>query len=68
MGEDILLEARTISVVSSIDFYTHGRPGSPPIKMGEVLEKIKQDRGIRYDSDVVDACVKVIKEKGFEFE
>lgn len=67
-GEDILLEARIISVASSIDSYTQGRPGSLPIKMDDALEKIKQERGICYDSDVVDACMKVIKEKGFEFE
>jgi len=29
---------------------------------------LTQRKGIHFDSDVVDACIKVIKEKGFEFE
>ncbi len=64
-GEDILLEARIIKVASTMDNFIYGRPNRPPIKVDEALEKIKQNSGIRYDSDVVDACWKVIKEKGF---
>jgi putative two-component system response regulator len=66
--EDIILEARIISVASTFDCYVHGRPNMPPISKDDALEKLTQRKGIHFDSDVVDACIKVIKEKGFEFE
>ena len=66
--EDIILEARIISVASTFDCYVHGRPNMPPISKDDALEKLTRRKGIHFDSDVVDACIKVIKEKGFEFE
>jgi response regulator RpfG family c-di-GMP phosphodiesterase len=36
--------------------------------MGEALEEISQNRGVLYDPEVVDACLKLFKEKRFEFE
>lgn len=67
-GEDILLEARIICVASAIDNYVYGRPNSPPLTVDMALEEISKDKGVRYDSTVVDACLMVIKEKRFEFE
>jgi response regulator RpfG family c-di-GMP phosphodiesterase len=31
------------------------------------LEEISKNRGILYDPDVVDACLKLLKEKDFKF-
>ncbi len=35
---------------------------------GLSLEEIKQNRGTLYDSEVVDACVRLFTEKGFTFD
>jgi HD-GYP domain-containing protein (c-di-GMP phosphodiesterase class II) len=32
------------------------------------LKEIVDNKGILYDPQVVDACVKLFREKGFEFE
>jgi len=32
----------------------------------KALKEIEENRGILYDPDVVDACVKLFKERGFE--
>ncbi len=66
--EDILLEAKIVSVASFVDCYVKGRPNMPPISMDEALGKLTQRKGIHFDSDAVDACVKVIKEGGFVLE
>jgi len=33
-----------------------------------ILEEISKNKGILYDPEVVDACWKLFKEKGFKFE
>jgi response regulator RpfG family c-di-GMP phosphodiesterase len=33
----------------------------------EALDEISQNRGILFDPEVVDACLKVFKEKAFKF-
>jgi len=34
----------------------------------EALEEISQNRGILYDTEVVDACLRLFKESDFKFE
>jgi len=34
----------------------------------ETLEEISKNKGILYDPEVVDACLKLFKKKGFKFE
>jgi response regulator RpfG family c-di-GMP phosphodiesterase len=36
--------------------------------LDEALEEISQNRGILYDPEVVDACLKLFTEKGFTFQ
>jgi len=43
------------------------RPYRPALGIGKALEEISRNKGIKYDADVVDACLRVF-EKGFEFE
>jgi hypothetical protein len=31
------------------------------------IEEISQNRGVLYDADVVDACMKLLQEKDFQF-
>jgi HD-GYP domain-containing protein (c-di-GMP phosphodiesterase class II) len=44
------------------------RPYRPAQGIGKALEEIIQNRGVSYDSDVVDACVKLFREKDFRFD
>ena len=40
----------------------------PAFSIDKALEEIIQNRGILYDSEVVDVCVKLFKEKGFKIK
>ena len=67
MGEDILLEARVLCVSDIIEAMSSHRPYRPSPGVDKALEEISQNRGILYDPDVVDACLRLFTEKGFEF-
>jgi len=66
-GEDILLEARIIGVADVIDAMSSHRPYRPAWGIDKALEEISQNKGILYDPEVVDACLKLFKRKEFKF-
>jgi len=43
------------------------RPYRPALGTDKALEEISQNKGILYDSEVADICLKLFREKGFEF-
>jgi len=63
-GEDLLLEARIIGVADVIDAMSSHRPYRPALGIDKALEEISQNKGVLYDPEVVDACIKLFKEKG----
>ncbi len=65
---DILLEARILCVADVVEAMSSHRPYRPALGIDKALEEITKGKGIIYDSDVVDACLKVVKEEGFKFE
>lgn len=65
---DILMEARILCVADVVEAMASHRPYRPALGMDIALEEISKGKGTRYDSGVVDACLKVIKEKGFGFD
>jgi len=67
-GDDILLEARILAVADVIDLMTSRRPHRLALSIDEALEEITQNRGVLYDPEAVDACLKLFTEKGFELE
>ncbi len=67
-GNDILLEARILAVADVVEAMSSHRPYRPSLGINKALEEISQNRGILYDPEMVDACLKLFKEKGFKFE
>jgi len=67
-GDEILLEAKIIGVADVVEAMSSHRPYRPALGVDKSLEEIIQNRGILYDPEVVDACLKLFKEKGFKFE
>ena len=67
-GEEIILEARILGVADVVEAMASFRPYRPARGIDEALEEISQNRGVLYDSQVVDACLKLFTENGFEFE
>jgi putative nucleotidyltransferase with HDIG domain len=67
-GEEIILEARILGVADVVEAMASFRPYRPARGIDEALEEISQNRGVLYDSQVVDACLKLFAETGFTFE
>ena len=67
-GEDTLLEAKILTVADVIEAMASDRPYRPALGIDKAIEEISKNRGKLYEADVVDACVKLFKEKGFKFE
>jgi PAS domain S-box-containing protein len=67
-GEEILLEARILGVADVVEAMFSHRPYRPARGLDQALEEISQNRGVLYDPEVVDACLKLFTEKGFKFE
>ncbi len=67
-GEEILLEARILSVADIVEATASHRPYRPALGLDKALEEISKNKGTLYDSQVVDAILKVFKEKGFKFD
>ena len=61
-AESILIEARILSVADVVDAIVPHRPYRPALGIEKAQEEIFDNRGIVYDSDVVDACLSIISE------
>lgn len=66
-GNQILLEAKIISVADVVEAISSHRPYRAALGIEAALDEIKKGRGIIYEASVVDACLKLITEKGFVF-
>ncbi|HOP34947.1 MAG TPA: PAS domain S-box protein [Syntrophales bacterium] len=68
IGEEILLEARILAVADVVEAMVSHRPYRSALGLKPALEEISRNRGILYDPDVVDACLKLFREKKFKFK
>jgi putative nucleotidyltransferase with HDIG domain/PAS domain S-box-containing protein len=66
-GEDICLEARILCVADVVEAMSSHRPYRPALGIEKALNEISQNKGVLYDSSVVDACIRLFNEKGFVF-
>ncbi|MCJ7546796.1 MAG: PAS domain S-box protein [Deltaproteobacteria bacterium] len=64
-GDEIMLEARILTVANVVEAMNAHRPYRPAHHIKVALAEIAQNRGIFYDSAVVDACLRLFTEKGF---
>ena len=64
-GDDILLEARILAVADVVEAIASHRPYRPELGIDFALEEISGNKGILYDADAVDACLKLFREKGY---
>lgn len=66
-GDEIIMEARIIAVADTVEAMWSHRPYRPSLGMDAALEEISGASGVRYDSQAVEACLRLIREKGFTF-
>jgi PAS domain S-box-containing protein len=65
-GDKILLEARILAVADVVEAMASYRPYRPALGLEKALEEIIQNRGVLYDPETVDACLKLFKEKEYK--
>jgi len=67
-GDEILLEARILAVADVVESMASFRPYRPQMDLETAIEELRSQRGILYDPKVVDTCIALITEKGFDFK
>lgn len=66
-GKDILPEARIIAIAEVVEAMSSERPYRPALGIEKALSEIETNKGILYDKDAANVCVRLFKEKGFKF-
>ncbi|KGE04615.1 HD-GYP domain-containing protein [Pseudohaliea rubra] len=66
-GGEIIPEAKIIGVADVVEAMTSHRPYRPAIGIENVMAELELGRGVTYDSDAVDACLTLFREKNFTF-
>jgi len=67
-GEKIMLEARILAVADVVEAMSSHRPYRPALGIDKALEEINEQKGVLYDLDVVEACLKLFRDKTFSFD
>ncbi len=65
-GDEILLEARILAVADIIEAMASHRPYRAGLGVDKALSEIEHGRGTAYDPSVVDACLKLFREKNYQ--
>jgi len=66
-GDEILLEARILAVADVVEAMASHRPYREALGIEAALEEIGKNRGVFYDSAVVDACLGLFRKKNYQF-
>jgi len=67
-GTEILIEAKILGVANVVEAMSSYKSYRPALSIDESLMEISKYKNILFDPEVVDACLKLFKEKGFKFE
>lgn len=66
-GEDIIMEARILAVADVVEAMVSPAPYGKALPIEKAADELYKGKGILYDPTVVDACLKVLMEGGFNF-
>jgi putative nucleotidyltransferase with HDIG domain len=64
----ILLEARILTVADVVEAMASHRPYRPTRGIDAALHEIEKNKGILYDVEAVDVCIKLFRERDFRLE
>jgi HD-GYP domain-containing protein (c-di-GMP phosphodiesterase class II) len=67
-GEEIVIEAKILAVADVTEAMSSHRPYRPAIGLDKALKEIVNNKGILYDAQVVDACMRVFSSGAFKFD
>jgi PAS domain S-box-containing protein len=66
-GDQILLGSRILAVADVVEAMASHRPYRPSLGLDAALIEISLNKGILYDLDVSEACLRLFREKGYQF-
>jgi len=66
-GEEIWLEGRILAVADVVEAMSSHPPYRPGLGVETALQEISSHKGDQFDQAVVEACIRLFKEKGFTF-
>jgi PAS domain S-box-containing protein/putative nucleotidyltransferase with HDIG domain len=64
-GEEILMEARIMAAADVVEAIASHRPYRPASGIDTALSEIRKNRGILYDPEVTDACLRLFTERRY---
>lgn len=67
-GGEIIMEAKILMVADVVEAISSHRPQRPALGVEYALKEIQAYRGIWYDGDIVDACIRLFREDGYSLE
>jgi putative nucleotidyltransferase with HDIG domain len=67
-GDNILLEAKILAVADVVEAMSSYRPYRPALGIEKALGEISHNRGVLYDPDIVDVCLKLFSDNSFKLE
>lgn len=65
-SDAIILEARILAVADVVEAMSSHRPYRPGLGIGAALEEIERNRGVLYDPDAVDACLRLFRTRQYK--
>jgi HD-GYP domain-containing protein (c-di-GMP phosphodiesterase class II)/FixJ family two-component response regulator len=68
IGENILMESKILAIADTMEAIASNRPYRAGKGINVALDEIITNRGILYDADAVDACLRLFRKKGFQLE
>ena len=66
-GNEILIESRIVGAADVVETMASHRPYRPAMGLDKALGEVSGNKGNLYDEKVVNACLKLFNEKGFQF-
>lgn len=66
-GEQMLLEAKILAVADVVEAMSSHRPYRPGLGIDVALQEIERNKGLLYDEDVTEVCLKLFREKRYTF-
>jgi len=66
-GKEMMLEAKIINIADFIEAFSSNRPYRPAFGIDIVLDELTKNKGILFEPEIVDVCLRLFKEKRFEF-
>lgn len=67
-GDEIILEARILAVADVIEAMASHRPYRPGLGLETAFTEVEKHRGTKFDAEIVDAALKLFREKGYQLE